>query len=430
MIPRRRRWVAAAAVALGLGGAGLAIGLTASDSPGCTAAVVGASDVPPVFEPIGAPVVRTDRDLERLIGAMQRSGLGRVLGAVGYDQTQWLRSAAVPGGFATWTAGNAVIGFRDVSGRIRWGLRQTSDPQAWALAGTSFLDLDLRPGRPVRVASYDPATGRPHWCADVGSATTDQDPLTVAPGSSGSVWVVTAGPALSHIDASGKVGAPVELTGVDRAGYLKQIGSTLVVGGRASHLLTAPDPRQLAPDSSAITAFDAASHRVRWRWGKGLTAHVVGEANGRLIVEVARSGRLTLVALDLDGRQRWSTDLPVAATADVALRDGVVLVRTTRTVSGYDAAGGARRWTRAVGTAFPVGFDLSVQPRVGKHVLLGTTTALVSLDPASGSIRSYALPVSGSSTTFWPYELTASGCSVIVETNAGAMLVALRPQVP
>lgn len=410
---------------------GLAIGLSASDSPGCAAAVVGASDVPPVFEPIHAPVVRTDRDLERLVGAVQRSGLGRVLGAVGYNQTQWLRSAAVSGGFATWTAGNAVIGFRDVSGRVLWGLRQTGDPQAWAVAGASFVDLDLRQGRPVRVASYDSTTGRPHWCADVGSATTYEDPLTVAPGSSGSVWVVTAGPALSHVDAKGEAGAPVEMTGVDRAAYLRQVGSTLVVGGRASHLLTAPDPKLPAPraDSSAITAFDAASHHVRWRWGNGLTAHVVGEASGRLIVEVARSGRLALVALDLDGRRRWSTDLPAAATADVALRDGIVLVRTSGSVSGYDIARGARRWTRAVGAAFPVGFDLGAQPQVGERVLLGTTAALVALDPASGRISSYPLPVSGSSTTFWPYELTASGRSVIVETNAGALLVALRPQV-
>ncbi|MGN6722283.1 MAG: hypothetical protein ACTHJM_06700, partial [Marmoricola sp.] len=329
MILRRRRWVVAAAVALGVGVVGLAVGLSASDSSGCSAAAVGPSEVPPVFASPDAPVVRTDPELVSLIGALQRSGLGRVIGAVGYDQAHWLRSAAVPGGFATWTADNAVIGFRDVSGRARWGLRQTINPQAWAVAGRDFVNLDLRPGRAVRVASYDAAIGTARWCADVGSATAYGDPLTVASGSSGSVWVVTAGPTLSHVDDGGEVVARRAMTGVDRAAYVKQIGSMLVVGGRASHLLTAPDPKVPAPasDDPAVTAFDAASHKVRWQWGRGVMAHVVGEENGVLVVEVARGEDLSLVALDFAGHQRWSTDLPTRTTADMTLRDGTVIVR-------------------------------------------------------------------------------------------------------
>ncbi|MGN6722402.1 MAG: outer membrane protein assembly factor BamB family protein, partial [Marmoricola sp.] len=246
----------------------------------------------------------------------------------------------------------------------------------------------------------------------------------------GSVWVVTAGPTLSHVDDGGEVVARRAMTGVDRGAYVKQIGSMLVVGGRASHLLTAPDPKVPAPasDDPAVTAFDAVSHEVRWQWGRGVTAHVLGEENGVLVVEVARGENLSLVALDFAGHQRWSTDLPTRTTADMTLRDGTVIVRTASAVAGYDARTGARRWTRVLGAAFPVGFDLGAQPSVGERVLLGTTTALVALDPATGRAVSYPLPTAGSVGAFWPYEITVSGRSAIVETNTGAVLIALRPR--
>ena len=412
---------------------GLAIGLATSASSACGDAVVSASQVPKVFASIGAPVVRTDPSFVRLVDAVRRSGLGRVIGAVGYDQTQWLRSASVPGGFATWTADNAVIGFRGPRGTVHWGLRQTSDQQAWAVVADTFVNLDLHPHRQVRAAGYEVRTGAARWCANLGSPTVYGDSLTVAAGSARSTWVVTAGDTLSHVDAEGRVDTSVALTGVDRAAYAAQIGSLLVVGGRPSHLLTAPDPTVPAPPAGApaVTGFDAASLAVRWRWGRGLVAHVVGQAGRSLIVEVVNHGTLALVALDLDGRERWRTDLPQGTTADMTLRDRIVVARSARTLSGYDAATGARRWTRELGAgqAFPFGLDLSTQPDVGAHLLVGTTTALVSIDPRTGATRTYPLPSSGSSTTFWPYEIVVSAGSAIVETNTGAVLVALSPHV-
>lgn len=429
MILRRRRVVAALATVLGLGAAGLTIALTTSGSSTCGAAV-GASQVPPVFAPTTAPVVRTDPQLSRLVEAVQRSGLGRVVGAVGYDQTQWLRSAAVPGGFATWTADNAVIGFREGSGRVRWGLRQSTDPQAWAVVRANFLNLDLRTSRPVHVVAYDAVTGNARWCTDVGSPTGHGDPLTVAAGSSGSVWVVTAGPTLSHVDAHGLVGPPTTLVGVDQAAFVKQIGSMLVIGGRASHELTAPDPRLATPHAGrpVLSAFDVVSRRVLWQWGEGGAAYVVGQSGDHLLVELETRGRLVLVALGLDGRRRWSVALPWGTTADMTVRGGIVVVRSARNLDGYDATTGAHRWSRGLtGTAFPDGFDLGAQPAFGRRILLGTTNALLAIDPGTGSVIRYPLPA-GAATTFWPYEIAISGHSAIVETNVGAVLVALHPQ--
>lgn len=422
----------AALVAAGVGAAGLVIGLRWSGSARCGDAV-GPSQVPSVFSPLSAPVVRTDPQLARLIAALQGSGLGRVVGAVGYDQTQWLRSAAVPGGFATWTAEDAVIGFRDGSGRVRWGLRQSGDPQAWAAIGSSFLDLELRASRPVHVAAYDAITGAARWCADLGSPTAPGDTLTAAAGSAGSVWLVTAGPTLSRVDARGAVVSSDRLVGVDRAAFVKQIGAVLVVGGRAGHLLMAPDPRMPAPSagSPVLSAFDARSGSVLWRWGAGDLAHIVGQAGDQLLVEVARKGRLELIAVGLDGRQRWTVTLPAGTTADMTLRDAgrMLLVRSARVLEGYDALTGARRWSRDLaGTALPDGFDLGAQPNAGDRVLLGTTAALLALDPRTGDIARYALPPAGSATTYWPYEIAVSARSAIVETNVGAVLVALRPR--
>lgn len=420
---RRRWWVVALVGALGVGG--VVVALTRSGSSGCSSAATGVGSVPGVFASPASTIAQSDPRLRRLITAVQSSGLGRVIGAVGYDQTRWLRSAALPDGFATWTTDNAVVGFRDTAGRIRWGLRQTRDPQAWAAVAGAFVSLDLQPSRPVRVASYDAQTGAMRWCALVGKATKYGDPLTVAPGAQGSMWVGTAGPTLDELNARGEVTRSMPIKGVDRAAYVREVGSLLIVGGRASHLLAAPDPKLPGPAGPVVTAFDARTMRMQWQWGRGRSAHVVGENGGLLMVEVAEPQGLTVIGLDLNGRQRWRTSVPPGTTADMALVSGTLLVRTADTISGYEPATGARRWTRALGRVFPDGFELDAQPTLGSKVLLATKSALIALDPATGNSARYALPTDGSAPTFWPYEVVISGRSAIVETNAGAVLVAL-----
>jgi len=73
------------------------------------------------------------------------------------------------------------------------------------------------------------------------------------------------------------------------------------------------------------------------------------------------------------------------------------------------------------GQVFPYGFDLAAQPHLGGRIVLGTTAAVVLLDPATGAARSYRLPIDG--TNYWPYEIAVSGGSAIIETNVGAVLV-------
>lgn len=422
----RRWWIAALAVAL-LGAAGLVVATRGAGAE-CPNAAVPPAQVPPVFASLDAPLVRTDGRLQRLIGAVQGSGLGRVLGAVGYDEAYHLRTAALPDGFATWTADNAVVGFRSPSGVVRWGLRQSRDPQAWAVVGSAFLNLDLRPTAPLQVVAYRATSGAVAWCATTDRPTKVADPLTVAAGEHGSTWLVSAGPTLTHLDASGRVRVQQAARGIDRGTFVKQVGSLLLVGGRASSLLTAPDARIPASTGPVLSALDAVSLRPRWTWGRGRTAHVIGEAEGLIVIEVADRSRLSLVAIDLTGRQRWRVALPAGTTADTAWLPSwrTVLVRSERAVSAYDLGTGSRRWTHALGIALPDGFDLRAQPQIGSRLLLGATTALVLVN-ASGRMKQYSLP--RASTDFWPYEIAVSGRDAVLETNVGAVLIALSAQV-
>lgn len=421
-----RRWIVALAVVL-IGGSVLIVA-TRGGATRCPDAAVGVAEVPAVFASPQAPVVRTDLELSRLVTAVEHSGLGQVLGAIGFGQTPYLRTAGLPDGFATWTRDNAVIGFRSRSGVVRWGLRQSADPHAFAVVGATFVNLDLRPRAPLRAVAYEAASGVVAWCADLGHPARVGDPLTVAAGSSDSTWIVSAGPTLTHLDAHGRALARARVGDIDRGTFVKQIGRLLVVGGRAASLLTAPESRFPLPHGAAVAGLDASTLRRRWTWGAGLATHVLGESAGLVMVEVATPAGLSLVALDLAGHERWRTVLAAGTTADMVLLKSwsTVLVRSDRGITALDARTGTLRWTRTLGAApFPDGFDLSAQPLVGQEVLLGTRSALVVVD-VEGRITRYGLP---SGTDFWPDAIAISGRAAVLETGAGAVLVALRPQV-
>ena len=73
---------------------------------------------------------------------------------------------------------------------------------------------------------------------------------------------------------------------------------------------------------------------------------------------------------------------------------------------------------------FPYGFTLDAQPMLDAgHLLLGTTTAVRSLDLATGRMTSYPLPTDGINTTYWPYQLAVTGNLVTVVTNTGAVVL-------
>jgi outer membrane protein assembly factor BamB len=154
--------------------------------------------------------------------------------------------------------------------------------------------------------------------------------------------------------------------------------------------------------------------------------HVLGTGDGVVVVEQQdRDGR-QLVALGPDGHERWSAPAS-AGTVDAALRAGTVVLRTGSALLGLDAGTGRQRWRTTVPTRtqfFPYGFDLAAQPLLDDgHLLLGTTTALRSVDLRTGRMTSYPLPTDGINTTFWPYQVVVSGDLLAVVTNTGAVVL-------
>ena len=72
----------------------------------------------------------------------------------------------------------------------------------------------------------------------------------------------------------------------------------------------------------------------------------------------------------------------------------------------------------------PYGFELDSVPLLDDdHVLLGTTTALRTLDLSTGAMTSAALPTDGINTTYWPYQVAVSPGLIAVATNTGAAVV-------
>jgi hypothetical protein len=61
------------------------------------------------------------------------------------------------------------------------------------------------------------------------------------------------------------------------------------------------------------------------------------------------------------------------------------------------------------------------------HLLLGTTTAVRSLDLDTGRMTTYPLPTDGVDTTYWPYQVVVSGDLVTVVTNTGAVVLRRPP---
>jgi hypothetical protein len=154
---------------------------------------------------------------------------------------------------------------------------------------------------------------------------------------------------------------------------------------------------------------------------------VLGAVGDAIVVEEGgpdRAPRLTLV--DGAGRTGWSVAAPAGST-DLALRAGVVVARTPTHLVGLDAATGRVRWRTGYPTSpqfLPYGFDLDAAPMLDdRHLLLGTTTAVRSLDLDTGRMRTYPLPTDGINTTYWPYQLAVSGDLVVVVTNTGAVVL-------
>ena len=149
--------------------------------------------------------------------------------------------------------------------------------------------------------------------------------------------------------------------------------------------------------------------------------------SGTLVVaqEWGTSGRL--VAYDEQGHLAWQTSPAGDRLFDAALLGDRVVVREGSRWSAYDAGSGRRLWARTMPSRpqfLPYGFQLDGVPLLDDdHALLGTTTALRTLDLRTGAMTSAALPTDGISTTYWPYAVVVTDHLVAVATNTSAVVV-------
>jgi outer membrane protein assembly factor BamB len=122
---------------------------------------------------------------------------------------------------------------------------------------------------------------------------------------------------------------------------------TAALGG-ASGIGFAPvaigDSVWAAAQDGTVARLELDSGRASWRVsvGKPLTAGV--GTDGTTTVVAARDG--TLIALDAEGRPRWTAPIGAEVVTPPAVADGTVLLRTTdNRVLAYEAADGKRRWS-------------------------------------------------------------------------------------
>jgi outer membrane protein assembly factor BamB len=386
----------------------------------------------PLLDPAGMreqPDQRLDQ-LATAVGDLD-APFGDVLAGVGYDYDQWLHLYGTEGGVLAFTKNNAPVTLLDPDSlKVRWALRPDSKRIAWDASGDRFLLLDLAADHATRVSAYDIGDGARRWCASLDQEHSSGDPVSTTFLGNGDV--MTALPdgdkvALTRLAAgTGEEVWSRSYAGVARADYLGPLGDDLVVAGGSEEFRLAEQSSD-AKGGPTITAIEAADGSPAWTWSadKGAVAHIVGVDSGLVVVVERGAGGMRMLALSGDGEEQWSVP-PEDAAFEATLRDGVVVMKSAGALYGYDARDGEKLWKEPVPTDrtyFPYGFTLGQMPSLdADHVLLPTTTSLEVLDVHDGSRVSYALPVDGINTTYWPYQLLATDQLLGVVTNTGAVV--------
>ena len=433
-----RRWVAGVAVVV-LAAAVTGLVLTRGDETGprCTDKVLASRT--PLLDPAGMKA-QPDERLDTLVAAVSTFGrpFGEVLAGVGFDYGQWLHLYGVNGGVLAWTKNNAPVALLDAATlKPRWSLRPASSRTAWDVSADRFLLLDLDASAPTAVSSYDLGTGHRRWCAELGTAHADGDPVATAFLDSGDVLTaLAAGDRIRVTRLAGTDGRERwhrELSGTGRADFLTPLtGDLALAGGVEEYRLAEPAPRSSA--APVITAFSTVDGRAAWTWASGAdtAAHVVGVGGGRVLVTVRSRNGSRLLALDAkDGSVLWQRT-PRNGAFEATLRGGVVLMRSPAGLDAYSVSEGRPLWALPVPkdrTYFPYGFVLDQMPSLdADRVLVPTTTALLALDVRTGTTTTYPLPTDGLSTTYWPYQLLVTDDLLGVVTNTGGVLARRAPE--
>ncbi len=431
-----RRWtvalVAAALVAVGV--TVVVVDQTGDDPRPCGAERLGTARSP-LLDDAGM-ADQPDERLDRLGDAITGLGppFGEVLAGVGFDYDQYLRLYGVDDGVLAWTKNSAEVTLLDpTSLAARWSLRPATKRTAWDASDDDFLLLGLDRAAPTTVSLYGLGDGERRWCTDLAQAHDEGAPV--------STTFLDGGDLLTALEADDGSGITVTslaaqdgdrqwqrtFAGAARADHLSQLDSdTALVGGIEEFSL--PDARRSGGSDPVLTAFATEDGETDWTWSPGSdsVAHVVGVADGRVVVMVTTTAGYDLVALnDEDGTELWRAQTSGFAH-EATLRDGVVVTRSPAGLAGYDSADGSLRWrlpTPTDRTFFPYGFTLGQMPSLdAEHVLLPTTTALQVLDLRDASSVSYPLPVDGVSTTYWPYQLLVTEDVLGVVTNTGGIV--------
>lgn len=435
------RWTAAllAAVVVAVGAVAL-VRVVADDDPACPDARVAANS--PLLDVAGM-AEQPDERLDVLVAAVAEMAppIGPVLAGVGYDYDQWLHAYGVEDGVLTWTKNSAPVTLLDATTlEPRWSLRPAGKRTAWDASAERFLLLDLDDSRPTAVSSYAMDDGGRVWCTQLeqpGSPGHEAgDPVSTTFLDGDDVLVaLPADEGITMTRLSGEDGSEVwqrRMEGVARADYLGALsdGRALAGGVEEFRLADPPDPDS---EGDAVTAFSTEDGETVWSWGPGpgASAHVVGVADGRVLVVVRSAAGVEMLALDdEDGSVLWQVRTQGGAF-EASLRGSVVLTKSPAGLVGYDARTGEVRWRFATPTDrtyFPYGLTLAQMPSLDEdHLLLPTTTALGVLDLTTGTATSQPLPTDGVSTTYWPYQVLVTEDLIGVITNTGGVLVRREP---
>jgi hypothetical protein len=356
---------------------------------------------------------------------------GEVLAGVGYDYDQWLHLYGIEDGVLAFTKNNAPVTLLDPNSlKPRWALRPATMRTAWDAFGDRFVLLDLSSKRGTRVSSYDVNDGHRAWCAKLTQKQASGEPVATTFLDGGDL--ITALPDGRHVALtrlSGRTGKKTwsrSYAGAGRADFLGPLTDDLVLVGGTEEFRLA-EPRPDTRGGPMISAVEASDGNPVWTWNgpDDSMAHVVGVNDGTVIVVERTTDGVRLFALDDSGKEVWSTT-PFDLAYEATLRDGVVVMKSRGALYGYDAATGKPLWDDAVPsdrTYFPYGFTLGQMPSLDDgHLLVPTTTALLSLDIHDGSQKTYPLPVDGINTTYWPYQLLVTPDLLGVVTNTGAVV--------
>ncbi|HET6152835.1 MAG TPA: PQQ-binding-like beta-propeller repeat protein [Marmoricola sp.] len=374
-----------------------------------------------------------DPRLDKLAAVVDSWGapFGQVEAGVGYDYGQYLHLFGLDHGVLALTKNNAALTLLDPSTlKARWALIPATKRTAWDASAKQFALLDLDSKKRTRLATFDLATGKQHWCIDLNSQQKAGQPVSTDFLSDGDLLVALPFDGelqLARVDGDdGRVLWSVRAKDAGRADFIGALnGTTAIVGGVEEYrLASAPTTSSSTP---VVTAYTVKSGKQAWTWGPGAdaTAHIVGLSGGRIIVETRSATGRELVALSGTGHQLWKVALAPDA-AEATVRGDVVLSARTSGLAAYDAATGKPVWHQAFppkATYFPYGFTLDEMPSLdADHLLMATTTALVVLDVRTGAETAYALPTDGVNTTYWPYQLVATDKLFGVVTNTGGVL--------